>query len=291
MARRKRADPLLSAMPQLMGLAVLLCLINPAARQAIVGFGMFFVIIAVFLAFVLVSVGVYRLKTRRGPSWAGYTANPFAPMRDILSTLKTDRVASPPNCSSIPTTVSVAPLARKPSSTTELVEQLRSIDWFQFEKVVALTYRKQGYDVSAPAGAHPDGGIDLRIGKDGETSAVQCKHWRTRDVGVRHLREFLGALEDAKISRGIFVTLCGYKAGAKQLADRNGIRIVNETGLANMLEAVDARFDPEILEILRDRRKFCPKCEREMVLRTHGRTGEEFWGCVSYPKCRYTMSV
>ena len=48
-----------------------------------------------------------------------------------------------------------------------------------------------------------------------------------------------------------------------------------------MLEATAARFDPAVLEILRDTRKLCPKCEREMVLRTAGRgtgAGEKFWG-------------
>lgn len=81
-------------------------------------------------------------------------------------------------------------------------------------------------------GANPDGGIDLLISKDGRTCAVQCRRWRTRDVGVRHVREFLGALTDAKIQKGIFITLCGYTGEAKHLADKHGIEVVIETGLA-----------------------------------------------------------
>ena len=85
------------------------------------------------------------------------------------------------------------------------------------------------------------------------------------------------------------------KFRAKQLADRHAIAIVNETDLAGMLEATDSRFDPAVLEILNDTRKLCPKCERELVLRTAGRgrgAGRQFWGCSGYAfGCRFTMPV
>jgi hypothetical protein len=76
------------------------------------------------------------------------------------------------------------------------------------------------------------------------------------------------------------------------LADEHDIEVVNESGLAKLLESTDARFDPAVLEILHDTRKLCPKCEREMVLRTAGRgpgAGNQFWGCSGYPRCRFTM--
>ena len=60
-----------------------------------------------------------------------------------------------------------------------------------------------------------------------------------------------------------------------------------------MLGATDARFDQAMLEILRDTRKLCPKCERELVLRTASKgpgAGKQFWGCSGYPVgCRFTM--
>jgi restriction system protein len=180
----------------------------------------------------------------------------------------------------------------KPQTNADLVQQLRSIDWFQFEQLVALVYRKQGYAVSRRGGANPDGGIDLVIEQNGTRIAVQCKHWKTWNVGVKAVREFLGALTDASIQRGLFITLGGCTGDAKRLADKHGIEVVNEAGLARMLEATDARFDPAALEILRDDWKMCPKCEREMVLRTATKgpgAGKEFWGCSGYHRCRFTM--
>jgi len=35
----------------------------------------------------------------------------------------------------------------------------------------------------------PDGGVDLVLSRDGETTVVQAKHWRRDRVGVRLVRE------------------------------------------------------------------------------------------------------
>jgi hypothetical protein len=58
-----------------------------------------------------------------------------------------------------------------------------------------------------------------------------CKQWKTWNVGGKPVCEFLGALTDAGIQRGIFITLAGYTGDAKQLAEKHGIEIVNESDL------------------------------------------------------------
>jgi Restriction endonuclease len=47
-----------------------------------------------------------------------------------------------------------------------------------------LNYRKQGYAVTRRGGANADGGIDLVIEMNGMRAAVQCKHWKTWNVGA-----------------------------------------------------------------------------------------------------------
>lgn len=256
---------------QLVGVVLLLGLISPQGRQMISGIGFIAICISAVLFLGLIGFGVYRFATRsqraevieRNVDWQA---------------LGVDAKAEH------------AP----PQTSADLIEQLRAIDWFQFEKLIALVYRKLGYTVTRRGGANPDGGIDLVIEKDGLRLAVQCKQWKSWNVGVKAVREFLGALTDAGISKGIFITLCGYTSEAKQLAEKHGIEIVNEAGLAKMIEDTDAQFDPETLAILRDTRKFCPKCEAEMVLRTATKgqgAGKNFWGCSTFPKCRFTLPV
>ena len=267
--RRNREEEIGLGVAQLIALLVLGAMFVPPIRHMLLGLGVF-VVGAVVLA-VVVGLGVVLIRRSERKPLFGAT-----PLTTFNTTL-------PP-----PATLP----EHKPQTNADLVQQLRSIDWFQFEQLVALVYRKQGYAVSRRGGANPDGGIDLVIEQNGTRTAVQCKHWKTWNVGVKAVREFLGALTDASIQRGLFITLGGCTGDAKRLADKHGIEVVNEAGLARMLEVTDARFDPAALEILRDDWKMCPKCEREMVLRTATKgpgAGKEFWGCSGYPRCRFTM--
>lgn len=285
MGRRRNDDGgLFELVIKLVALAFVLSLISPQTRQWLAALGQI-----AFGALILSGVGllgfvIYRVATRSHRQSHNDAVLEFRnEPRRAASALGENRVE-----------IQVPPETAAPLTTADLIQQLRTIDWFQFEKLVAAVFRKLGYTVSRRGGANPDGGIDLVIDKDGQQAAVQCKQWKQWNVGVKSVREFLGALTDAGIQKGIFITLCGYTGEAKQLAEKHGIEIINETGLATLLESTGANADPDILGILRDTRKFCPKCEREMVLRTATKglnAGNQFWGCSAYPRCRYTMPV
>jgi Restriction endonuclease/Topoisomerase DNA binding C4 zinc finger len=171
-------------------------------------------------------------------------------------------------------------------------EKLRAIDWFQFEKMVSAIYEVRGCKVQRLGGAKPDGGIDLIVEKDGERLVVQCKHWRKWTVGIRHIRELLGTLKDANIEKGVLVTLRGCTAEAMELANKHDIHIVDEAELVGLMHMADGSVDGRINALLDDDRKYCPKCEAPLVLRTATKgfnQGGRFWGCSNYPRCRYIL--
>ena len=281
MARRRRRDgDLVGPVAQLVGLVVLASMFIPGVRQMLFSIG---IIALLFLGIVVVGFVVFTLDRLATPErrMQSTAVNVFAPPSRVPDQKCDDYELEPERPS-------------KPPSTSGLIEQLRSIDWFQFEKVIGHMYLKLGYNVTKRGGANPDGGIDLIIQKDGQCVAVQCKQWKAWNVGVKTVREFLGALTDAGIRKGKLITLRGYSGEARQLAEKHGIEIVNEVGLAQMIESTDAQFDPEVLELLHDTRKFCPKCEREMVMRVASKgpnVGGKFWGCSRYPKCHFILPI
>ncbi|HCL91749.1 MAG TPA: restriction endonuclease [Verrucomicrobiota bacterium] len=282
MARRKNRDADWAEL--VAGLTVLLLVItwiSPQARRTIYALGILGLCVFGLALIALIAFAIYRFKTRSQRPRPTDTFSLSSAAQSSARPPGVPRVALPDQ-----------PDPPAPQTTAQLLESVRSLDWFQFEKLVAFAYRKLGYTVSRRGGANPDGGIDLLLEKDGQRSAVQCKQWKSWNVGVKPVREFLGALTDAGIQHGILITLCGYTDEAKQLADKHGIEMVNETGLAHMLQSTAAASDPEVLALLRDTRKFCPKCENEMVLRTATKglgAGKQFWGCSAYPRCRFTM--
>jgi HJR/Mrr/RecB family endonuclease len=233
----------------------------------------------ILLMLVAIGTAIHRLASRSTPPPAACTN---------VDTL----VSSPETLPPIPTQAAAAVRTLEiPQTTAQLITQLRFVDWFQFEKLVALTYRRLGYLVTRH-GASPAGGIDLIIEMAGQQTAVQCRQCKTWNVGVNAVNEFLSALTHAHLQKGILISLRGYTAEALQLAEKCGIHLLKETELTNLLEATHARSDPEALALLCDTRKFCPRCESELILcstPTGPTAGQKFWSCSAYPNCRYTL--
>jgi len=281
MPRRRRDDFGVEPIAGLAGLTVMAIIFIPGLRQLLIAISVIALIIFAVVALGAIAFGIFRrTAVERGTQLPAENVFKFPPLVPNETSNRDETKAIPsPN----------------PTSTAELLEQLHSMDWFQFEKLVGHVYQKLGYTVTRRGGANPDGGIDLIIEKDGQLTAVQCKQWKVWNVGVRPVREFLGALTDAGIQKGIFITLRGYTNDAQQLATKHEIEIVNEFGLTQMLESTDARFDPVVLELLHDTRKFCPKCGRELVVRVAEKgpnPGSRFWGCSGFSQgCRFTMPI
>lgn len=180
------------------------------------------------------------------------------------------------------------------SGIKPVMAQVAELDWYQFEKLMALVYQKLGYGVKHGGGANPDGGIDLVLERNGEQAAVQCKHWKGWNVGVKVVREFIGAMTVARLSKGILISTRGFTQEARNLAKVQGIELVEGQELAELLNGADVNFDPAFRALLEAKEKRCPRCEREMVIRTASKgvgIGSKFWGCSGYPRCRYTMAM
>jgi hypothetical protein len=167
------------------------------------------------------------------------------------------------------------------------------LDWYQFEKLSQVIYSKLGYAVTRRGGAKADGGIDLIIEQGGKRMGVQCKHWKAWNVGVRHVRELLGAVNDQKLDGGILLSSKEFTREAADFACRNKIELVDGSALRSLLVQTEAAYDPTFREV-RLGTKRCPRCDSEMVLREARRginSGKQFWGCQKYPRCRGKLQV
>lgn len=95
----------------------------------------------------------------------------------------------------------------------DLLEQIRAIDPFDFERVVLDVLVKMGYGGSREEAARVtqksgDEGIDGVINEDRlglDAVYVQAKRWQ-QNVGRRELQGFVGALVGQRANKGIFIT-------------------------------------------------------------------------------------
>ena len=173
-------------------------------------------------------------------------------------------------------------------------EEIRSLGWEQFEELIEAHYRRLGFRVRRDGGAGPDGGVDVRISKPGgETYLVQCKQWRTQRVGVKVVRELFGVVAAEDATGGIVVTAGTFTPEAVEFAGCVAVELIDGDGLVAMMGDLPVRqadgaddSDDEAAETT-----VCPRCGSELVLRTARRgqnRGSQFYGCASFPRCRFT---
>ena len=85
------------------------------------------------------------------------------------------------------------------------------------------------------------------------------------------MRAFVGAPKDAGLTDGSFATTGKFTRPARDVADRNNIQLVNLRALSALIRQCGGCADPDLIEAIRDKRKFRPKCESKMVLRMAGK--------------------
>jgi len=165
------------------------------------------------------------------------------------------------------------------------------LSWRQFESLVSEAFRRKGFLVLDNIEDGPDGGVDLRLRKNGQVVFVQCKHWKARSVGVKVVRELFGVMAAKNVKHGIVVTYGEFTSEAREFGKANAIALIDGPKLTQMIASVqqggNMRAQPEVA-------RACPRCGSEMVLRVAKKgphSGKEFWGCSKFPGCRGVVSV
>lgn len=170
-----------------------------------------------------------------------------------------------------------------------------AMNWAQFELLVGEAFRKKGYRVIHGGDAGADGGIDVRLRKNGKEYLVQCKHWKTKRVGVAVIRELYGVMVSSGVAGGYVVTSGEFTEEAVSFSEGKPIKLVNGDALARMLgRELEVASEGAVVDKAHKNTVSCPKCGAPMVRRKAKRgqnAGNEFWGCSRFPKCRGTYEV
>lgn len=181
------------------------------------------------------------------------------------------------------------------------LDSIRKLPWKTFEELLGEAYRRQGYSVEENHGTGSDGGVDLRLSKNGRLILVQAKQWKTFKVGVSVAREMYGLMVDQKAQEVRIVTSGRFTQDARAFAQGKPIVLVEGEQLEQMIRQVQSnpKVSPRPATPPRESSPTpatnpCPKCGQPMVLRKArqgANAGNHFWGCSTYPKCSGTRSA
>lgn len=102
----------------------------------------------------------------------------------------------------------------------ELLEKLKTIDPYYFEKVILILLQKMGYGDFIETTKSGDGGIDGIINEDKlglDKIYIQAKRYGDNKVREKEIRNFIGAMS-GDTNKGVFVTTSDFDKGAHQKA-------------------------------------------------------------------------
>lgn len=103
----------------------------------------------------------------------------------------------------------------------ELLEKLKEIDPFYFEKVILILLKKMGYGDFVETAKTGDGGIDGIINEDKlglDKIYIQAKRYGENKVREKDIRNFIGAMS-GDTQKGVFVTTSSFDTGATKKAN------------------------------------------------------------------------
>ena len=103
----------------------------------------------------------------------------------------------------------------------ELLDKLKTIDPFYFEKVILLLLKKMGYGDFIETAKTGDGGIDGIINEDKlglDKIYIQAKRYGENKVREKDIRNFIGAMS-GDTQKGVFVTTSSFDQGAIKKAN------------------------------------------------------------------------
>jgi restriction system protein len=121
----------------------------------------------------------------------------------------------------------------------ELLEKLKSLDPFYFEKVILILLKKMGYGDFIETSKTGDGGIDGIINEDKlglDKIYIQAKRYDENKVREKDIRNFIGAMS-GDTQKGVFVTTSTFDPGAVKKAHdaHHTIILIDGTKLVDLM--------------------------------------------------------
>jgi restriction system protein len=162
---------------------------------------------------------------------------------------------------------------------------LQQLSWKDFEFLVSEHFKKQGYSTDLVNAQGADGGVDIRVYKEGHLYLVQCKHYKAWKVSVQTVRELYGVMTAEGAVGGFIVTTGRFTKDAHSFATGKPIELIDGLKLEQILDNLSMSTNSDVPEIT----DTCPRCKSKLVKRNGSRG--EFLGCSSFPKCRYTQDL
>ena len=179
---------------------------------------------------------------------------------------------------------------------------LETLDWPNFELLVAEIYRRKGYQIEISSGFGSEGSRDLLFRKESEIIVVECKHWKVvknYKISAPEITNLYQWVMSEPGQHGIFISTGDYMDETKAFVEGKPIQLMGLAEVKQLLTSV-TRLGENLLEVNSWVGDFianakivdpeCPICHEPMVLKA-ARNGTPIWNCPNSPACPGKMNA
>jgi len=174
---------------------------------------------------------------------------------------------------------------------------LMSLEWKRYEEICKelLTIRENGKLKVELTQIGADGGIDLKITdrKNKLVGVGQCKAYNSK-ITVEKIRELFGIMASENAEKGYFFTTSSFTNDCIQFAKEKKIELIDGNEQIKIIQSFTQQQQNQLYEIATEgdyTTPTCPKCDKKMVKRIGKEKGNEFWGCLNYPRCKNILQM
>ncbi len=128
---------------------------------------------------------------------------------------------------------------RRPSErqTQAILERVRAMSWREFSQALEEAFSREGSLVERLQG----GAADLAVTRGSRTALVAARRWKAARHGEEGLAALHAQMRERDASECTYIALGELSANARRFAEANGVQVLQEDGLVQLLRALPAR--------------------------------------------------
>lgn len=173
------------------------------------------------------------------------------------------------------------------------INSLRRLSWGDFELLIREYFRQQAFKLVKPKFTHQCGEVDLLFYKKNTHYIVQCRHWRSKTIGISTVRELYEVLLQMKKNKLIIISSGNYTHEAKAFASDKPIQLVSGDELLLIMQKIN--ISEVVLDnVNKENIDYCPACGDLLIkqrIQNSRYLGQDFYICIRYPQCQYQQKL
>jgi len=180
--------------------------------------------------------------------------------------------------------------------TTWSLELLQSIEWKRFEELCEVVFSYLNLQARNPQ-PDADAGIDLKLydkkPPNNLVAIAQCQAG-PKSVGIKYIRDFYGVMAVTKVSRAYFLTTASFTKAAIKFSRKSEVTLIDGPTFLKLIASRSQDQSDALLSLATEgdyTTPTCPGCGLKMVTKQITKTGNDFWGCRIYPRCKGKLKI